>query len=473
MPTFPYAYTANYGASTVTKINLSTFATVGSALAVGSYPYSIAVDPAGTFAYVANYNSSTVTKINLSTFLTVGSALAVGSDPYAIAVDPAGTFAYVANYNSNTVTKINLATGFDTFVGTNCTLTQSATKALDGAYSLQSSATTTGGISAATGYYAVLPNTAYSALVSSIAAATSRTTSVSIHWYTSAHVSISTSAGSGVANNTSTWTQATVSATSPATAAFATIVVATTASAGSELQYWDDVGLFLGTVSTWTAGGFVGNDYVAILRSDGVYVRNASLANPYDLNNTTDTGTVEDFEVTPGVAYTYTAVVVANISGSIYTSSTSSATGAVTLTTSAWWIFNPLATPTATQAIVQGFTISQIEQSAAHYPIGSGTGITYPTILSSGFNGQDGVATVKTVSMANLAAITALLTCGQTVFLSSPFGMTYYARIGPQPGGMSSGTGNVAKNAALQSSALANPVNLVNMSWVAQPRPTV
>jgi DNA-binding beta-propeller fold protein YncE len=109
-PAGAFAYTANYGASTVTKINLATFLTVGSALAVGSDPYSIAIDPAGAYAYVANAGDSTVTKINLSTFLTVGSALAVGSDPYAIAIDPAGTFAYVANAGDSTVTKINLST---------------------------------------------------------------------------------------------------------------------------------------------------------------------------------------------------------------------------------------------------------------------------------------------------------------------------------------------------------------------------
>ena len=40
-----YAYTANEGAGTVTKINLSTFLTVGSALTVGSNPYSIAIAP--------------------------------------------------------------------------------------------------------------------------------------------------------------------------------------------------------------------------------------------------------------------------------------------------------------------------------------------------------------------------------------------------------------------------------------------
>ena len=83
-----YAYVANFGGGTVTKINLSTFLTVGSALAVGSGPYSIAIDPAGAYAYVANYSGGTVTKINLSTFTTVGSALTVGSSPQSIAIAP-------------------------------------------------------------------------------------------------------------------------------------------------------------------------------------------------------------------------------------------------------------------------------------------------------------------------------------------------------------------------------------------------
>jgi hypothetical protein len=247
--------------------------------------------------------------------------------------------------------------------------------------------------------------------------------------------------------------------------------VATTASAGSELQYWDEVGLFLGTVSTWTAGGFVGSDYVAILRSDGVYVRGASLANPYDLNNTTDTGTIEDFEVTPGVAYTYTAVVVANISGSIYTSSTSSATGAVTLTTNNWWLLNPLVTSGATFAALTGVVIVQIEESAAHYPIGSGTGPIYPTVVSSGFEGQDGTATAQTFTAANYAAIVAILASGQTAFLSSPFGDGLYVRFGPAPGGMSSGVGNTVRSATLLASAATAPARTLALSWVSQPRP--
>jgi YVTN family beta-propeller protein len=109
-PTGTYAYVANEGDSTVTKINLSTFSVVGSALPVGSQPESIAVDPTGTYAYVANEGDSTVTKINLSTFSVVGSALPVGSHPVSIAIDPAGNFAYTVNESDGTVTKINLST---------------------------------------------------------------------------------------------------------------------------------------------------------------------------------------------------------------------------------------------------------------------------------------------------------------------------------------------------------------------------
>ena len=87
-----YAYVVNYGDSTVTKINLSTFTTVGSALAVGANPRSIAIDSSNTYAYVANQSVNSVTKINLSTFLTVGSALAVGKYPYSIAIDKTSNF---------------------------------------------------------------------------------------------------------------------------------------------------------------------------------------------------------------------------------------------------------------------------------------------------------------------------------------------------------------------------------------------
>jgi hypothetical protein len=367
-------------------------------------------------------------------------------------------------------------TGIGTFVGTNCTLARSATKFLDGAYSLRLTANTTLGVMSATsGQYAVLGGTVYSLLASFIPGTTSRSVSVAINWYTAASGFISTSAGSGILEATgASWTQATETATSPSNAAFAAVTVTVTAPANSEIHYVDEVGLFLGTTSTWSRGGILGYDSVAILRSDGLYVRNASVANPYDLNNTTDTGTVEDFEVVPGTAYTYTAVVVANLGGGSYlTSPISSATGAGMLYTTAWWMLNPLIPSGAVSPAVLSPVISQTEQSAAHYPIGSGTGITYPTVVSSGFNGQDGTATIQTFTAANYAAVVALLIGGQTVFISSPFGVVYYVHFGPQPGGMSSGTGNKARVAALLASTLTAPVQSIAVSWVAQSRPAV
>ena len=41
-----------------------------------------------TYAYVADGGASTVSKIDLSTFTTVGSALAVGTNPVGIAIAP-------------------------------------------------------------------------------------------------------------------------------------------------------------------------------------------------------------------------------------------------------------------------------------------------------------------------------------------------------------------------------------------------
>ena len=66
--------------------------TVVSTIKVGVWPSGIAVNPAGTFAYVANSGSGSVSKINLATD-TVVATIKVGGDPEGIAVNTAGTFA--------------------------------------------------------------------------------------------------------------------------------------------------------------------------------------------------------------------------------------------------------------------------------------------------------------------------------------------------------------------------------------------
>ena len=112
-PAGTFAYVANSGSASVSKINLATD-TVATTITVGTSPGGVAINPAGTFAYVTQYGG-TVSKINLATD-TVVATISVGSGSGSVAINPAGTLAYVVNENANTVSKINLAT--DTVVAT-------------------------------------------------------------------------------------------------------------------------------------------------------------------------------------------------------------------------------------------------------------------------------------------------------------------------------------------------------------------
>jgi DNA-binding beta-propeller fold protein YncE len=105
-----FAYVVNSGDNTVSgyTINARSGALTpipGSPFAAGSYPRSVAVDPAGRFAYVTNASAANVTVYTInatSGALTpiLGSPFAAGAFPNSVAVDPAGKFAYVANTNS-------------------------------------------------------------------------------------------------------------------------------------------------------------------------------------------------------------------------------------------------------------------------------------------------------------------------------------------------------------------------------------
>ncbi|MFZ3091342.1 MAG: beta-propeller fold lactonase family protein [Nitrospirota bacterium] len=69
-------------------INQTTGAlTAGTAVAAGTYPRSVTVDPSGKFAYAANENSSDISvyTINQTTgALTAGTAVAAGTWPTSV-----------------------------------------------------------------------------------------------------------------------------------------------------------------------------------------------------------------------------------------------------------------------------------------------------------------------------------------------------------------------------------------------------
>ncbi len=103
----PFAYIANFNGNSVSVVDTASN-TVTATVAVGSSPYGVSVNPAGTRVYVSNNNGSTVSVIDTSSN-TVTATVAVGTNPDGIWVDPAGSRVYVANYNNNSVSVIDAA----------------------------------------------------------------------------------------------------------------------------------------------------------------------------------------------------------------------------------------------------------------------------------------------------------------------------------------------------------------------------
>ncbi|MBP7868199.1 MAG: hypothetical protein KA419_19895 [Acidobacteria bacterium] len=103
----PSVWVANYEDGTVTRLDSSTGAVLGTC-GVGKWPAGVAVDASGN-AWVTNMGSGTVSKLNGSTGGLMGT-YPVGSFPTGIAVDPSGNV-WVANQAGGSITKLNGATG--------------------------------------------------------------------------------------------------------------------------------------------------------------------------------------------------------------------------------------------------------------------------------------------------------------------------------------------------------------------------
>lgn len=125
-PTGKFAYVANSSSNDVSMYTIDattgTLTSVG-LTAAGTGPVSAAVDPTGKFVYVANNGSNNVSMytIDASTGqLTSIGTIAAGLSPTSIAMSPSGKFVYVTNYGSNDVSMYNFdpASGFLVFVGT-------------------------------------------------------------------------------------------------------------------------------------------------------------------------------------------------------------------------------------------------------------------------------------------------------------------------------------------------------------------
>ena len=87
-PNGAYVYVANANSNDVSVIDTATNA-VSATIAVGDNPIGVAITPDGAFAYATNAVDGTVSVINTATNLVVGSPIAVGDAPRSVAVCPA------------------------------------------------------------------------------------------------------------------------------------------------------------------------------------------------------------------------------------------------------------------------------------------------------------------------------------------------------------------------------------------------
>jgi YVTN family beta-propeller protein len=117
----PFAYIPSQDADSVFVVDQQTNKIV-TAIPVGDSPHGVAVSPSGTRVYVTNYLSHTVSVINGTTQAVIGSPISVGDYPIGIVVSPSGSIVYVANEGSETISVIDAVTNtvIDTITDVPC-----------------------------------------------------------------------------------------------------------------------------------------------------------------------------------------------------------------------------------------------------------------------------------------------------------------------------------------------------------------
>jgi hypothetical protein len=229
----------------------------------------------------------------------------------------------------------------------------------------------------------------------------------------------------GVTDTTSGWTQAALAVTSPSDAAFAAVVVSVAAAVANEVHYVDNIDLGPGASAVWTRGGLVGSTTVAILRSDGVYVRGATLSNGAVIPSPSQSAVVYDYEGAPNIAYTYTAVVSAVVGGATISSPTSAATGAVTLTLTDNWLQDPLDTTAALTVYEQDpSNTSQAERDGVWSPLQSQYAVITADTNVSAPGGGD--RSFETQTEGEYQALKGLLNRQHVLLYRTTYGETVY-----------------------------------------------
>lgn len=311
-----------------------------------------------------------------------------------------------------------------------CTVAQSAAWAASGTKSLAVTATGAGNPVARSGVAAsavpVDPTTQYTATALLRAATVGRNVAVGLRWFTAAGALVSEAYGANVADLASgAGVLASYTVVSPATAAFAVLLVKVTAAALNEVHYIDQAQIAYGAVTTWTRGGLNGASHQALLERS--VDAGATWVAPYGAvtlpTPPTNGGpvTFNDYTAPPGQTATYRTRS-GSLDGTYVLVSAYSALASGATPASGWYLRDPTA-PSLNMALsVQSWRQTSTETQGVFYGLGS----TYPVVLRDAIQSEHFQAVLNLMSTAAWAAFVSLRARQRTLLVQTDLVGTQY-----------------------------------------------
>lgn len=320
---------------------------------------------------------------------------------------------------------------------TNVNISRSTAQAAIGAASLSMSSAAGGDMVAATtigtGGIPVAASTQYTAYLEGRSAVSARSRRVEISWYNAAGTFISTSQGSTAADTTSSWTAYSVTATSPGTAAFASVRSYVISTGGaSEVHYTDKVALYPGALVAWSPGGPTNAlDFILERSNDGGVtwqtVRHAAadIDSPIDIdwirlaNGVTQAYSNNDYEARRTYTVQYRAAGVRTDASGLTTVGPFSSINVVTVSDGNWWV-KAMDTPALNYGApcVQGnIAASKSESVGIDYPMGR----TRPVFDHGDLYGWDGAYDFATNDAIAWKKLDNLISVQGTILVQSPY----------------------------------------------------
>jgi hypothetical protein len=141
------------------------------------------------------------------------------------------------------------------YVTVNCAFARDTSVYYAGVASGKLTASTAADMSAGTTYIRCAPEVPVTARSQFRAAVTGRTVTVQVHFYDDLFTYISQINSAGTTDSADTWTEETVTGTSPADTRWARVILKVTAPASAEVHNVDHVGLMYGAGALWSDGG--------------------------------------------------------------------------------------------------------------------------------------------------------------------------------------------------------------------------